>query len=208
MAPQPVARVHVETRKHGLMAKKQTPGNPSQVLPAGVFKLYYDIKVHHRLEDGPKHILMQLRVMRSQPKKVQTAVTFYVRTGAWFAHSECVLLSLMANQSLGRPPATSLQTLGQLAAGQVHEPEFTCSLSGDQIQEILVKPYEVSEFSIHTRARKSVGSSKPPNTWTLVLSQETSSPRGFASACSAQDHHQDLQRLSKDYYIIGKNKIP
>ncbi|KAG0714738.1 hypothetical protein GWK47_013555 [Chionoecetes opilio] len=60
------------------------------------FKLYYDIKVHHRLEDGPKPSSRKLRVMRSQPKKVQTAVTFYVRTGAWFAHSECVLLSLMA----------------------------------------------------------------------------------------------------------------
>ncbi|KAG0712866.1 hypothetical protein GWK47_017453 [Chionoecetes opilio] len=48
------------------------------------FKLYYDIKVHHRLEGGPKHILTHLSVMRSRPKKVQKAVTFYVRTGAWF----------------------------------------------------------------------------------------------------------------------------
>ncbi|KAG0709944.1 hypothetical protein GWK47_023799 [Chionoecetes opilio] len=117
------------------------------------FKLYYDIKVHHRLEDGPKHILTQLRVMRSQPKKVQTAVTFYVRTGAWFAHSECVLLSLMASQS---EDDRSLQTLISWQPGQVHEPAFTCSLSGDQIQEIPVKPYEVPEFSIHTQSTERV----------------------------------------------------
>ncbi|KAG0729761.1 hypothetical protein GWK47_029690 [Chionoecetes opilio] len=151
------------------------------------FKLYYDIKVHHRLEDGPKHILTQLRVMRSQPKKVQTAVTFYVRTRAWFAHSECVLLSLMASQSEDdrrfavtqilklraseeygdtsvRPritpklnlSTTSLQTLISWQPGQVHEPAFTCSLSGDQIKEILVKPYEVPEFSIHIQSTERV----------------------------------------------------
>ena len=64
------------------------------------FKLYYDIKAHHRLEDGPKHVLTQLKVMRSQPRKVQEAVSFYVRTGAWFAHSECVLLALMASPTV------------------------------------------------------------------------------------------------------------
>ena len=30
-----------------------------------------------------------------------------------------------------------------------------------------------------------VSSSKPPNTWTLVLGQESRSPKGFASYCSA-----------------------
>ncbi|KAG0707638.1 hypothetical protein GWK47_024154 [Chionoecetes opilio] len=60
------------TRKHGLTGKElNTRENPSQVRLQVYFKLYYDIKVHHRLEDGPKHILTQLRVLRSQPKKVQ-----------------------------------------------------------------------------------------------------------------------------------------
>lgn len=180
--------VYMWTRKHGLTGKEL---NTLEILVKYClqvyFKLYYDIKVHHRLEDGPKHILTQLRVMRSQPKKVQTAVTFYVRTGAWFAHSECVLLSLMASQSEDdrrfavtqilklrageeygdtsvRPritpklnlSATSLQTLISWQPGQVHEPAFTCSLSGDQIQEILVKPYEVPEFSIHTQSTERV----------------------------------------------------
>ncbi|KAG0724775.1 hypothetical protein GWK47_004955 [Chionoecetes opilio] len=182
----PVARIHMD-RMHGLTGKEL---NTLEILVKYClqvyFKLYYDIKVHHRLEDGPKHILTQLRVMRSQPMKV-TAVTFYVKTGAWFAHSECVLLSLMASQSEDdrrfavtqilklrdgekygdtsvRPritpklnlSATSLQTLISWQPGQVHEPAFTCSLSGDQIQEILVKPYEVPEFSIHTQSTERV----------------------------------------------------
>lgn len=61
------------------------------------FKLYYDIKVQHKLQDGPYHILTQLRILKTQPKKVRDIATFYVRTGAWFAHWECVLLSLVAS---------------------------------------------------------------------------------------------------------------
>ncbi|KAG0722418.1 hypothetical protein GWK47_000573 [Chionoecetes opilio] len=92
-------RVHEDQKAWTDWQRTEHPGNPVKYCLQVYFKLYYDIKVHHRLEDGPKHILTQLRVMRSQPKKVQTAVTFYLRTGAWFAHSECVLLSLTASQS-------------------------------------------------------------------------------------------------------------
>ncbi|KAG0715548.1 hypothetical protein GWK47_011734 [Chionoecetes opilio] len=135
--------VYMWTRKHGLTGKEL---NTLEILVKYClqvyFKLYYDIKVHHRLEDGPKHILTQLRVMRSQPKKGQTAVTFYVRTGAWFAHSECVLLSLMASQSED-DRRFAVQIL-KLRAGEEY---------GDtSIQEILVKSYEVPEFSIHTQS--------------------------------------------------------
>ena len=50
-------------------------------------------------EDAPYHILTSLRLLRQQPKKVQDAVTFYLRTGAWFSHSECLLLSLLASSN-------------------------------------------------------------------------------------------------------------
>ncbi|KAG0703609.1 hypothetical protein GWK47_024829 [Chionoecetes opilio] len=139
--------VYMWTRKHGLT------GNELNTLEILVkyclqvyFKLYYDIKVHHRLEDGPKHILTQLRVMRSQPKKVQTAVTFYVRTGAWFAHSECVLL-LMASQS---------EDDRRFAVTQILKPRAGEEYGDTSIQEILVKPYEVPEFSIHTQSTERV----------------------------------------------------
>ncbi|KAG0703828.1 hypothetical protein GWK47_024812 [Chionoecetes opilio] len=53
--------VYMWTRKHGLTGKEL---NTLEILVKYClqvyFKLYYDIKVHHRLEDGPKHILTQL----------------------------------------------------------------------------------------------------------------------------------------------------
>ncbi|KAG0717370.1 hypothetical protein GWK47_054598 [Chionoecetes opilio] len=65
-----------------------TIGNPSQVLPAGYFKLYYDIKV--TTARGRPQAHPHADVMRCSRRKVQKAVTFYRRTGAWFAPPECV----------------------------------------------------------------------------------------------------------------------
>ncbi|KAG0720235.1 hypothetical protein GWK47_006885 [Chionoecetes opilio] len=54
--------VYMWTRKHGLTGKEL---NTLEILVKCClqvyFKLYYDIKVHHRLEEGPKNILTQLR---------------------------------------------------------------------------------------------------------------------------------------------------
>jgi hypothetical protein len=49
------------------------------------FKLYFDIKVKHHLEDAPYHILTELRILKTLPHKVRNAITFYNRTGAWYA---------------------------------------------------------------------------------------------------------------------------
>ena len=57
------------------------------------FKLYFDIEVKLFIKDALYHILTSLRILRSQPKKVKDIITFYVRTGAWYAHPDCVLLS-------------------------------------------------------------------------------------------------------------------
>ena len=86
------------TRKHGLT------GSDLKVLEMLVkfcleyyFKLYFDSKVNHLIVDAPYHILTSLRILRSQPKKVRDAVTFYIRKGAWYSHPECLLLSLLAS---------------------------------------------------------------------------------------------------------------
>ena len=93
--------VYMWTSHHGLSGKKQ---NIFQTLVKycleSYFKCYFDIKVLHQLEDGPYHILTELRILRTQPKIVQDIVTIYVRTGAWYAHSENVLLSLLSSKSL------------------------------------------------------------------------------------------------------------
>ena len=90
--------VFLWTRNHGLS------GNNLKVLELLVkfcleyhFKIYFDLKVHHDLVDGPYHILTQLRILKTMPKKVRDAVTFYIRTGAWYAHSECILNTLLAS---------------------------------------------------------------------------------------------------------------
>ncbi|KAF0297732.1 hypothetical protein FJT64_004840 [Amphibalanus amphitrite] len=62
------------------------------------FKIYFDIKVKHSIQDAPYHILTQLKVVKTQPKRVREAVMPYIRTGAWYAHSECLLLSLLASE--------------------------------------------------------------------------------------------------------------
>ena len=64
------------TRKHGLT------GHNLKVLELLVkfcieyyFKIYFDIKVKHCLQDGPYHILTQLRILKTQPKCVRDAIT-------------------------------------------------------------------------------------------------------------------------------------
>lgn len=52
--------------------------------------------------------------------------------------------------------ATSLQNLITWQPGQVQVLVFTCSLSRDQIEEILTKPYKVLEFSVHMQSTKMV----------------------------------------------------
>ena len=90
--------IYLWTRKHGLS------GANYKILEMLVkfclqwyFKLYFDIKVKHLIEDAPYHILTSLRILKTQPQKVRDAVTFYIKTGAWYAHSECVLLSLLTS---------------------------------------------------------------------------------------------------------------
>ena len=63
------------------------------------FKLFFDIKVRDRFEDGPTHLLTQLRVLRTLPEPVKDIVLPYIRLGAWFSHSENVLLSLLCSTS-------------------------------------------------------------------------------------------------------------
>ena len=83
------------------------------------FKLYFDIKVKHFIADAPYHILTSLRILRTQPKKVRDVVTFYIRTGAWYSHSECLLLSLLASSdpSDRRFAVNQILKLGQCEYG-------------------------------------------------------------------------------------------
>jgi hypothetical protein len=88
------------TRQHGLTGQSlRTLEVLVKFCLQFYFKIYFDIKVKHLIVDAPYHILTGLRILKTQPKKVKDAITFYVRTGAWFAHPECLLLSLLANST-------------------------------------------------------------------------------------------------------------
>ena len=76
---------------------QQGLGDCSACGPTSYFKLYSEVKVKHYLVHGPYHVLTQLRILKSLPMEVQDIVTPYIRTGAWYAHSECVLLSLLGS---------------------------------------------------------------------------------------------------------------
>ena len=66
-------------------------------MPSFASKIYFDIKVKHTIVDAPYHILTGLRILKTQHQKVQDAVKTYVRSGAWYAHSECLLTSLLSS---------------------------------------------------------------------------------------------------------------
>jgi len=90
--------VYMWKRKHGLSRSNL------RVLESLVkfclqfyFKIYFDIKVRHLIVDAPYHVLTSLRILRGQPKKVRDPIIFYVRKGAWYAHPECLILSLLAS---------------------------------------------------------------------------------------------------------------
>ena len=87
------------TRKHGLTGKNlENLETLVRFCLDSYFKLFFDIKVKHDIIYGPTHVLTQVRILRTLPQAVQTIVTPYIRTGAWYSHSECVLLSLLGSQ--------------------------------------------------------------------------------------------------------------
>ena len=93
--------VFMWTRKHGLSGRDLKTLELLVLFCLQVyFPLYYGIKVKHRLQDGPHHVLTQIQLLQGQPKKVRDLVTYYVRKGAWYAHPECVLLSLVSSERL------------------------------------------------------------------------------------------------------------
>lgn len=87
------------TRKHGLTGKNLE--NLETLVKFCInfyFKLFFDIKVKHHLINGPNHILTQLRILCTLSEDVKTIITPYIRTSAWYSHTECVLLSLLGSQ--------------------------------------------------------------------------------------------------------------
>ena len=63
------------------------------------YPCWFRIKVKHSWVEGPHHILFQLRMLRSQNKIVTEAVMKTVKRSAWYAHSECILQTLLSSEN-------------------------------------------------------------------------------------------------------------
>ena len=62
------------------------------------FPIFFEIKVKHSIEDEPEHIITFLGLLHAQPSVVVKAVSPYVQSGAWFAHPEALLLTLLSSK--------------------------------------------------------------------------------------------------------------
>ena len=83
--------IYLWTRKHGLSGCNMVLEMLAKFCLQFYFKMYFNIKVKHLIVDAPNHILTSLRILKKQSKAGSDAVTFYIRTGAWYEHSECLL---------------------------------------------------------------------------------------------------------------------
>ena len=99
------------------------------------FKLYFDIKVKHSLVDGPYHVVTALRITRTLPKKVKDIVSPYIATGAYHAHPENVLLTLLGSE-IQKDRKFAIETILKIRGSS----EFGCmSTRSHRTPEINVK---------------------------------------------------------------------
>ena len=61
------------------------------------YPTWFQIKVNHSWVDGPRNILYELNRIRTQKKLVQNVVEKVVRSSAWFAHSEPILITMLSS---------------------------------------------------------------------------------------------------------------
>ena len=171
------------TRKHGLHGKSfKVLEMLVQFCVQWYFKLFFDIKVKHNIADAPYHILTSIRILKTQPTQVQEIVTPYIKSGAWYSHSECIILSLLSSTDFDdRSFAVDkiLQIRGKEEFGNtnvrprvlpklnldatnlknlihweksIHEPIFTCLLTKEEVKSFLCQPFKPPNFSSHTQS--------------------------------------------------------
>ena len=144
--------------------------------------MFWEIKVKHSIVEGPRHVLTQLSLLRQQDHRVREIVTPYIRSGAWFSHSEALLLTLVSSpikeeREFGvnrileirgqevcgdlsvRPrktPTINLEakTLTTLISWDkdIYEPVFTAKLPRDIIQSFVDTPFSAPYFPSHTQS--------------------------------------------------------
>ena len=60
-------------------------------------QLYYQIKVKHNISCAPEHILKSVQLLNQQTDEVKNLITSVIQRGAYHAHSENILASLLTS---------------------------------------------------------------------------------------------------------------
>ena len=144
--------------------------------------LRFEIKCEPLMVNGPAHVLKQVQLVRDYiPPVVQEIVEPYVNSGAWQAHSENLLLACLCSSDEEKRRFAIKQIIiirGENELGDTsvrpfkvpvlnwqadhltnlinwdnsYEPNVTCSLSKDELYQLLDKPLVVQPLPCHTQS--------------------------------------------------------
>ena len=64
--------------------------------------MWFMIKTRRSRTQGPHHVLQQLRYVRKMSPSIQALIGKYIKSSAWNAHSEAILLSLLVGSKEDR----------------------------------------------------------------------------------------------------------
>ena len=148
----------------------------------GYFKLFFDIKVKHNHTFGPQHVVSSLQMLKKQTPEVRNIIQDTVLRGAYHAHSENILTSLLCstNEDDRKFAVNKILLLrkgndvGDLKVrthrnlkirlnattprnliswkAEVHEPVFTCHLNIDELKKLRNCPLKVADYPVHTQS--------------------------------------------------------
>ena len=63
--------------------------------------MWFAIRKHHRLENGPEHLLSSIQLLNKHaPQSVVNIVKPVIERGSWHGHSENILLSLLTQKDI------------------------------------------------------------------------------------------------------------
>ena len=129
--------------------------------------------------DRPRNLLVQLQLVKQQPKCVRDIVLPYVQSSAWYGHSENVLQTLLSSaddeerrfgveqilklrdgkekgSSSVRERKTPSLNLDATSVADiiswtddVHEPVLTCELTTKELKSCLAEPRKVPKWPVH-----------------------------------------------------------
>ena len=146
------------------------------------FKHFFDIKVKHHHTYGPLHVVSSLKLLQKQTPEVKNIIQETMIRGAYHAHSENILTSLLCEDDPddrefavgiilrireGRDTGdTSVRTHKtpkiNIDASSVralidwnvdiHEPVFTCNMSIAELQKIAECPLKAPHYSVDTQS--------------------------------------------------------